>query len=534
MQKACFGAVEREGCLCSAGAGCVCEIPRTAGTAGQSCSKEKATCSGKAIGFTRCSPNQLPWCMGAKTADGDGCHSREPGEAQPAKPGEAPGILPAELGPEPSDPAAESAISRHSWRTPKLSADKPTSLVPGCAICCITRHAAAAYVSLEGFFKAGSRSAELGKKESVGTPSEPQGRVSGMATFAGNAALIASTTFENGCRRCPFEVMPPAQNWEVQSMLLRLPSGLSQKQLYEYIAHVIKAQKKNNVKIFTAAPSAVEAAEIKSLLGESDVVDRLTVISGGMEARPGEAVLAENGACALAEAARDAGEDALLLLDLEQLFKVWNLLAEVSSAEHLTEIADTNLKKEINGLTQDLGIELWKYVARKNAASGRRRTFLGCFLQRAGRMSQERGGGSLTLLAFARLKDTSMLSRLELEAKLRNLMDMELDEVVCHSLLAMLSVCLSTSGREVAALGGDEFAAMVERFGASAGSLKRHLAPQLDVSRFRLRLLREGSSECLADQEPLELPMALQLVILGFAPNEEGMPGMKDGLGKYI
>lgn len=215
-----------------------------------------------------------------------------------------------------------------------------------------------------------------------------------------------------------------------QSMLLRLPSGLSQKQLYEYIAHVIKAQKKNNVKIFTAAPSAVEAAEIKSLLGESDVVDRLTVISGGMEARPGEAVLAENGACALAEAARDAGEDALLLLDLEQLFKVWNLLAEVSSAEHLTEIADTNLKKEINGLTQDLGIELWKYVARKNAASGRRRTFLGCFLQRAGRMSEERGGGSLTLLAFARLKDTSMLSRLELEAKLRNLMDMELDEGV--------------------------------------------------------------------------------------------------------
>jgi len=215
-----------------------------------------------------------------------------------------------------------------------------------------------------------------------------------------------------------------------QSMLLRLPSGLSQKQLYQYIAHVIKAQRKNNVKIFTAAPSAVEAAEIKSLLGESDVVDRLTVISGGLEARPGEAVLAMNGACALAEAARDAGEDALLLLDLEQLFKVWNLLAEVSSAEHLTEIADNNLKKEINGLTEDLGIELWKYVARKNAASGRRRTFLGCFLQRAGRMSEDRGGGSLTLLAFARLKDTTTLSRLELEAKLRNLMDMELDEGV--------------------------------------------------------------------------------------------------------
>ena len=54
---------------------------------------------------------------------------------------------------------------------------------------------------------------------------------------------------------------------------------------------------------------------------------------------------------------------------------------------------------------------------------------------------------------------------------------------------------------------------------SQAASLKRHLAPQLGVSRFRLRLLREGS-ECLADQEPLELPLTLQLVILGFAPNE--------------
>ncbi|CAJ1340921.1 unnamed protein product, partial [Effrenium voratum] len=217
---------------------------------------------------------------------------------------------------------------------------------------------------------------------------------------------------------------------DAQSMLLRLPSGLSQNQLFQYMAHIVKAQKGNNVKIFTAAGSAAEAAEIEALVSESDARDRLTIVSGGVEPRPGEAVLAQNGACALAEAARDAGEDALLLLDLEQLYKVWNLLAEVSSAQHLTEIADKNLNKEISGLTQDLGIELWKYVARKNAASGRRRTFLGCFLQRAGRMNTDRGGGSLTLLAFARLKDTNTLSRLELEAKLRNLEAMELEEEV--------------------------------------------------------------------------------------------------------
>ena len=41
---------------------------------------------------------------------------------------------------------------------------------------------------------------------------------------------------------------------------------------------------------------------------------------------------------------------------------------------------------------------------------------------------QDRGGGSLSLLAFARLKDTSRLSRLELEAKMRNLTQMELEE----------------------------------------------------------------------------------------------------------
>ena len=53
-----------------------------------------------------------------------------------------------------------------------------------------------------------------------------------------------------------------------------------------------------------------------------------------------------------------------------------------------------------------------------------------------------------------------------------------------------------------------------------AGALKRLLAPKMGVSRFRLRLLLEGSSQCLQDEDHLELPMALQLVILQFAQNE--------------
>merc|ERR1712129_394730 len=129
-----------------------------------------------------------------------------------------------------------------------------------------------------------------------------------------------------------------------------------------------------------------------------------------------------------AEAYRDNGGDSLVLLDLEPLYRVWDLLDGFSHQEGLTEIANNDLNQEINKLTDDLGVELWKYVARKNAVSARRRTFLGCFLQRASRVSADRGGGSMTLLAFGRLKDEFKLTRLDLEAKLESMRKMHLNE----------------------------------------------------------------------------------------------------------
>eukprot|EP00439_Symbiodinium_sp_Y106_P076958 s1349_g16.t1 len=94
-------------------------------------------------------------------------------------------------------------------------------------------------------------------------------------------------------------------------MLLRLPPGLSQRQLFQYMAHIVKAQEGNDVQIFAGTGSALEAAEIKSLVGESEAAQRLVVVSGrGDSAKPGEAVLAQNAACALAEAARDSGKHA--------------------------------------------------------------------------------------------------------------------------------------------------------------------------------------------------------------------------------
>eukprot|EP00971_Amphidinium_carterae_P276276 5482500-Amphidinium_carterae.1 len=60
---------------------------------------------------------------------------------------------------------------------------------------------------------------------------------------------------------------------------------------------------------------------------------------------------------------------------------------------------------------------------------GRRRTFLGTFLQRASRLADENGGGSLTILAFSRLRDVSASSRADLEKKLAAVEAMPVDEV---------------------------------------------------------------------------------------------------------
>ena len=78
--------------------------------------------------------------------------------------------------------------------------------------------------------------------------------------------------------------------------------------------------------MYTAAYSYNISINIRDLLWYSfqELTPLLTIAliaTTGVPRAPPEAVLAQNGACALAEAARDAGEDALLMLDLEQSFK---------------------------------------------------------------------------------------------------------------------------------------------------------------------------------------------------------------------
>lgn len=218
-----------------------------------------------------------------------------------------------------------------------------------------------------------------------------------------------------------------------QSMLLRLPPSVTSEQLPQFTSHIARAQTGSNVRVVAAVATAEEGRKLQELVANSGAEDQLVIVAGRSETPClGESLLAMNAACAIAEAHRDTGGDALLLLNVEQLSQVWDLLCDVTDELALEErAAKTQAEKdELAKLPEEMGVQLWKYVARKNAMTARRRTFLGCFLQRAGRMADSRGGGSMTLLAFARLKDESALSRAVLEQKLQTVQAMQLDEAL--------------------------------------------------------------------------------------------------------
>lgn len=216
-----------------------------------------------------------------------------------------------------------------------------------------------------------------------------------------------------------------------QSMVMRMPAATSDDDFREFMAHIIEAQSGDTTEVIVAASSVVDGLKFQERLANCEATKRLTIVSGrGDKPRIGEAVLAMNAACALAEAARDDGKDALLIVDVEHLYRAYSVLTEVVAERELSERTSRALNEEIDEMSFEQGREMWKFLAHKNAATARRRTFLGCFLQRACRVCDERGGGSLTLLAFARLKDSNKIGRLELQAKLKHLQSMTLDETL--------------------------------------------------------------------------------------------------------
>merc|ERR1719195_2551131 len=145
-------------------------------------------------------------------------------------------------------------------------------------------------------------------------------------------------------------------------MLLRLPPDVEPAQLKQYFTHVLEAQTGSNVQCCIAMPTVEEGAKFRQRLADKEVLNNVTVVAGlSPKSQLGEAVLAMNSACAIAESYRDNGGDSLVLLDLEPLYRVWDLLDDFSQKEGLTEIANNDQNQEINKLTDDLGVELWKY-----------------------------------------------------------------------------------------------------------------------------------------------------------------------------
>ena len=89
---------------------------------------------------------------------------------------------------------------------------------------------------------------------------------------------------------------------------------------------------------------------------------------------------------------------------------------------------------------------------------------------------------------------------------------------------AMLRIRLAATGEDVVALDASEFEAVVEQHGSTVASLKHYLAQRhfpKRFSRFQLRILGEGSSSEMEDEESITPPLDLQLILMNHLPPDE-------------
>ena len=88
----------------------------------------------------------------------------------------------------------------------------------------------------------------------------------------------------------------------------------------------------------------------------------------------------------------------------------------------------------------------------------------------------------------------------------------------------MLRISSAASGEELLSLDAAHIDTLVQGYGSTVGSLKRHLAErhfQKRYSRFQLRFLREGAPDELQDDENIMPPMDLQLMLMNHLPPDE-------------
>ena len=133
------------------------------------------------------------------------------------------------------------------------------------------------------------------------------------------------------------------------------------------------------------ASAADAGAGVEAALRAAGAMDRATVVSCAPDASVAERYAATCAAFAVAEAAREKGEDVLLVLD--------DFTGLVGFPG---EMARLSPQLEMKDATEEEMVEYEGMII--NALLAERRRFLGMTLQRVARMNDELGGGSLTLL----------------------------------------------------------------------------------------------------------------------------------------
>ena len=133
------------------------------------------------------------------------------------------------------------------------------------------------------------------------------------------------------------------------------------------------------------ASAADAGAGVEAALRAAGAMHRATVVSCAPDASVAERYAATCAAFAVAEAAREKGEDVLLVLD--------DFTGLVGFPG---EMARLSPQLEMEDATEEEMVEYEGMII--NALLAERRRFLGMTLQRVARMNDELGGGSLTLL----------------------------------------------------------------------------------------------------------------------------------------
>ncbi|CAG9462441.1 unnamed protein product [Pedinophyceae sp. YPF-701] len=194
-----------------------------------------------------------------------------------------------------------------------------------------------------------------------------------------------------------------------QSLLLTGPSGSGKTAL---ALDMVAAQKDSGVRcVYASIGASPEVlADVRGQLEARGAMGNTTVVAATAGASLGEQYAAICAACAIAERERDAGGDALVVVDdLRAMFDLWaRINSEVAAlgdayllyrGKEGGQMENTALgQKALEGASMD-DDEMVEYEGMiVSVAVAQRRKFLSALVQRSAKLHRRNGGGSLALV----------------------------------------------------------------------------------------------------------------------------------------